>query len=221
MQPGYICVAGLDPKTGAHVRPVLNGRLSANLLVKQGGPFEIGALVDLDGVAHIGHPPEIEDQLFDVSKAKHLRRLDSKGFWKVLSAGTAPDLAAIFGPDLESQANGCAVVAGKGAASLGCLSIDHATIEVNPWQSIRLSFSSGQFQVELSVTDIRFVNPDFKTPNDKNIKKVATKLAKGTPVIVCVGLTRLWRKPGDNQQRHWLQVNNLHFSDDPLGLELA
>lgn len=44
MQPGYICVAGIDLETGSHVRPVLpSGRLSAALLRRNGGPFDIAA----------------------------------------------------------------------------------------------------------------------------------------------------------------------------------
>jgi len=220
MQPGYICVAGLDRKTGAHVRPVLNRRLPVNLLKSQGGPFEIGGLVDLGGVKHVGHRPEVEDYLFDASQTRLLKRLDSTEFWKLLSSSTAPDLTKIFGADLEPQGNGCAVVPGKGSASLGCLAIDRATLGVDPWQKIRLRFSSGKFQIELSVTDIRLVDSDFKTPNEKNIQKASSKLAKKVPAIICIGLARAWQKPGDDRQRHWLQVNNIHFSDDPLGLKL-
>jgi hypothetical protein len=34
---------------------------------------------------------------------------------------------------------------------------------------------------------------------------------------LAVGLTRPWRKNGDTAQRHWLQVNNIHLEEDPLG----
>lgn len=219
MQPGYICVAGLDVKTRAHVRPVLKGRLPSNLLTQGGGPFEIGALVDLGEVKHVASTPEVEDYLFDVSKAHRLKRLDSKEFWKILSSGTGKNLAGIFGKHLEAQAKGAAVEEAKGTASLGCLSVDDATLDVNPWQSIRMGFSSGDFDVDLSVTDVRLVKPDFKTPNQKKIEIAQQKLAKEVSAIICVGLTRPWTKPGDDRRRHWLQVNNIHFSDDPLGLD--
>jgi hypothetical protein len=220
MQPGYICVAGLDMKTGTHVRPVLKGRLPASLLRQKGGPFEIGALVDLGEVKHVASPPEVEDYLFDVSTTRRLKRLDSKEFWKVLSSGTGKNLAGIFGKHLEAQGNGAAVEEGKGSASLGCLSVDDATLYVNPWQSIRMEISSGDFDVDLSVTDVRLVNSDFKTPNEKKIEIAQQKLAKDVSAIICVGLTRAWAKPGDDRRRHWLQVNNVHFQDDPLGVDL-
>src|ERR1700684_1610869 len=114
MQPGYICVAGLDVKTGAHVRPVLKGRLPANLLRQEGGPFEIGALVDMGEVKHVASPPEVEDYLFDPSKIRRLKRLEPKEVWKVLSSGTCKNLAGIFGKHLEVQANGAAVEEGTG-----------------------------------------------------------------------------------------------------------
>jgi len=219
MQRGYICVAGLDVKTGAHVRPVLKGRLPSNLLRQQGGPFQIGALVDLGEVKHVASPPEVEDYLFDVSKARRIKRLDSKEFWKILSSGAERNLARIFGRHLEAQGNGAAIEEGKGSASLGCLSVEEATLEVNPWQKIRMEFSSGELNVDLSVTDVRLVKSDFETPNQKIIEIAQQKLAKQGPAIVCVGLTRAWTKPGDDRRRHWLQVNNIHFSDDPLGLD--
>jgi hypothetical protein len=70
-----------------------------------------------------------------------------------------------------------------------------------------------------SVTDVRLVKPDFKTPNQKKIEIAQQKLVKEVSAIICVGLTRPWTKPGDDRRRHWLQVNNIHFSDDPLGLD--
>jgi hypothetical protein len=47
------------------------------------------------------------------------------------------------------------------------------------------------------------------------IEKVAKRIASKTPVILSMGLTRGWRKPGDSVERHWLQVNNIHLADDP------
>jgi hypothetical protein len=34
--------------------------------------------------------------------------------------------------------------------------------------------------------------------------------------ILSVGLTRPWQKRGDDAERHWLQLNNIHLRDDPL-----
>jgi len=38
-------------------------------------------------------------------------------------------------------------------------------------------------------------------------------MQRGTPVILSIGLTRSWQKPGDTKEWHWLQVNNIHLKD--------
>jgi hypothetical protein len=73
MQPGYICVAGVDVSNGHHVRPVLRGRLTTDLLASKGGPFDMAALVDIGRVESCGHAPETEDYNFDPSTAYFLR----------------------------------------------------------------------------------------------------------------------------------------------------
>ena len=48
MQPGYICVAGIDVQDNEHIRPVLGReRLTVGLLARNGGAFDMGRLVDL------------------------------------------------------------------------------------------------------------------------------------------------------------------------------
>ena len=42
MQPGFICVAGIEPDTGKQIRPVLGRCLTRDLLHVNGGAFEIG-----------------------------------------------------------------------------------------------------------------------------------------------------------------------------------
>lgn len=73
MQPGYICVAGVDVSNGQNVRPVLRGRLATDLLVSKGGPFDMAALVELGTVKYCGHAPEIEDYYFDPRTAHYVR----------------------------------------------------------------------------------------------------------------------------------------------------
>jgi hypothetical protein len=58
---------------------------------------------------------------------------------------------------------------------------------------------------------------------DRNrLASVGYALETGVPVILSVGLTRPFRRDGNDSARHWLQVNNIHLGDDPLGdLELV
>ena len=86
MQPGYICVAGVDVNTMSHVRPVLpRGRLTTALLRHNGGPFAIGSVVDLGPTVYAGGAPEIEDYYFDPAKATWLFDDDPDDYWELLN----------------------------------------------------------------------------------------------------------------------------------------
>src|SRR5918999_4021239 len=73
MQPGYVCVAGVDIHTLEHVRPVLRyGRLTTNLLRRNGGPLDIGSVVDLGAPTCVGRAPEVEDHYFNAARSTWL-----------------------------------------------------------------------------------------------------------------------------------------------------
>lgn len=110
MKPGYICVAGVDLQTNAHVRPVLAGsRLTVNLLKRKGGPFDIVVVVDLGATQPRGKPPETEDHVFDPAQLAAVKELPAKRFWKVLKSVSHKTLKKIFGKNLQPQRRGCAV----------------------------------------------------------------------------------------------------------------
>src|SRR5579863_2299970 len=121
MQPGFICVAGLD-SADAHVRPVVVGaRLPALLLARHGGPFEMGALVDLGPTAPVGQPPETEDARFEPWRTQRLRYVAPEELWAAVRRCARPTFGAIFGPALRPRRRTCATAVGEGSASLGCL----------------------------------------------------------------------------------------------------
>jgi hypothetical protein len=69
MQQGYICVAGVDIETFKHIRPVLpSTRLGTNLLVRNGGPFDMAVVVDLGKLTPNPQRPEIEDHIFSSAR---------------------------------------------------------------------------------------------------------------------------------------------------------
>jgi hypothetical protein len=218
MKPGYVCVAGIEPDSGEHIRPVLNRRqLSRALLRKEGGVFEIGALVNLGPTKCVGQAPEMEDHQFSVENLRYERRLNGDKFWEYLIQASEGDLKSIFGDDIAQRDNSCTVDVGCGSASLGNLnSPEIADCGINRWGKIRLSLSGGKFHPELSVTDIRLYNSDQKTAREEIVEAVASQLSE-TGVVLAVGLSRAWKKEGDTAQRHWLQVNNIHLEEDPLG----
>ena len=221
MQPGYICVAGLDPHTLQHIRPVLRGRLPRSLLRTEGGPFDIGALVDIGAATGGGVAPEVEDHAFTHWQATYLSDYAPFSFWALLREVARPQLTAIFGPELQRMNNTCTLNAGTGQASLGCLiPTGKPGLIVNDHNSVRIRFSDGEFEVSAPVTDLRLYHVDQTTPRLEAVSDLSARLTRGVPVILSVGISREWQKPGDEAPRHWLQVNGIHLGDKPVWTHL-
>ena len=211
-------MAGVDVNTLNHVRPVLRyGRLTTDLLRRNGGPLDIGSVVDLGPTAYAGHAPELEDHYFDPERAIWLFDDDPDDYWKFLNQMAQESLVEIFGPDLEQWDESCTVDVGEGHASLGCLAP-----EEQPWLyvdhrgAVRMVLECMTPSADLAVTDLRMYERDHKTPRVDLVTDVQSRIEAGAEVILSVGLTRAWRKQGDTAERHWLQINNIHLQDDPL-----
>lgn len=217
MQAGYICVAGLDLQTNAHVRPVLaRSRLTVDLLKRKGGPFDIAVVVDLGNTQAQGKPPETEDHLFDRAQLTTMKELPAGRFWEVLKSVSCNTLKEIFGKKLQRQRSGCAVDEGTGSASLGSLlPATPPQLSINGWGKLRTKINDGTFNVDLSVTDLRFYKDDSHILQPKVVADVQRRIKKGVGVIISVGLARAFVAMGDTVRRHWLQVNNIHLEDDP------
>ena len=218
MQPGYICVAGIDLDTLAHIRPVMSGarRLSVVLLTRDGGPFDIGKIVELGSVRDRGSAPEVEDRLFDPARAASGGEMAPDMFWSLLESLAKPTLQDIFGEALEKQARTFAVPVDTGTASLGCLvPSKDLGIRVDAYDKVRLWMTMDQLPVNLPVTDLRLYEQDHKTPRRNRVNTLSRRIRSGVGVLLSVGLTRAWQRPGDTVRRHWLQVNNIHLADDP------
>jgi hypothetical protein len=218
MQPGYFCVAGLEANTPRHIRPVLrHGRLTIDLLSTGGGPFDIGARVDLGPTTHAPHAPELEDHRFDPSSTHRLSDDDPDAYWSTLDGVAQESLEEIFGSALELWDESGTVDVGEGQASLGCL-----RPEKQPWLyvdhrgTVRMVLDYLIPSVDLSVNDMRLYERDGRTPRRNLVDSVQRRLKAGVEIILSVGLTRPWQKWGDTEERHWLQVNNIHLEDNPL-----
>jgi hypothetical protein len=219
MQRGFICVAGIEPASLKHIRPVLAGRLTTGLLARNSGPFDLGRVIDLGRVSYSGVAPETEDYRFEPHRIRYLQSFSAAQFWELLQRVSATSLPAIFGPDLSQRgpAN-CVVEAGKGRASLGCLALSARPFlytrdrQDKPTQ-VRMKVSDGTFELDLGVTDIRLYDDDYVTPNSKLVEQVTRKLQTDTRTILSVGLTRPFAPSPDMAPVHWLQVNNIHFQE--------
>jgi putative nucleic acid modification protein with dual OB domain len=219
MERGYICVAGIDVETGAHVRPVVDHRMSEMLLWRRGGPFDIGALVDLGDARCIGTPPAVEDHSFSAKQARRLKDISPTVFWRMLERVARPGLTEIFGDELARHARTYALPTKTGTATLGCLLPAAVAFERNDAGKLRLRITDSAGTVSLSLTDLRFYQRDHETPRWELVEQASARLAKGVPAIVSVGLGRPYKMLGDSVYRHWLQANNLHLQDDPLWQE--
>lgn len=218
MQPGYFCAAGIDLETGRHIRPVLRrGRLTTDLLSTNGGPFDLGSVLNLGPTIDAGRTPELEDQRFDPEGARRLYDEGADDYWEALERVAQESLGEIFGPALELWDESGTVDVGEGKASLGCLKP-----EKQPWMyvdhrgTVRLVLDYLMPSVDLSVTDLRLYERDGRTPRRDLVQSVQKRLETGVETILSVGLTRPWQKRGDTEERHWLQLNNIHLKDNPL-----
>ena len=218
MQPGYFCVAGVDVSTPRHIRPVLrHGRLTIDLLSTNGGPFDLGSVVDLGSATNAGRAPELEDHRFDPSNTRWLFDDGPDDYWDALEGMAQESLAEIFGPALELWDESGTVDVGEGRASLGCLKPkEQPWLYVDHRGTVRLVLDYLIPSVDLSVNDLRLYEADHRTPRRDLVSSVQRRLKAGVEAILSVGLTRPWQKRGDTAERHWLQVNNIHLEDDPL-----
>lgn len=218
MQPGYICVAGIEIETARHIRPVLAGRrLTTDLLRRNGGPFRFGAVVDLGGTRPFGKVPNVEDCLFDPRAAAEAYAPEPANVWEFLCDVSRLTLAAIFGNALARRGHSCAVDIGGGTASLGSLTpATPPRLELDGRGRIRLHLRDGAFTADLPVTDLRLYEPDQQTVRAALVARLGEWIATGERTVLGVGLTRPFQRDGDAEPRHWLQVNSITLEGAPV-----
>jgi hypothetical protein len=220
MDAPRICVAGIEASTGRHVRPTVgrSRQLTRRMLAEQGGPFSVGALVELGEVTPDPDPPETEDHLFWPEQAKALGRLSPNRYLELLRANSSVKLQSIFGSELRRQAWSYAVDEGHGSTSLGVLRLRRKPdIQVDHYAKLRLRLSALSRPAYLPVTDVRLVEPDHKTIRMDLVEDVRQRMTRGVETFLMLGLSRAFQKEGDDRARHWLQVNGICLADRPVG----
>ncbi len=225
MQRGTVCAAGLDIETGQHVRPVPPmGALQSRMTSPRGGPFDMATVVDLGLTRPIPSPPEVEDHEITWWHARAVQHVDPGLFWETLSFVARPSLRELFGPALRTvgRSGGRRAVtdAGAGQASLGVLvpgRRPRLLLDTKPdgRQVVRIEIADDRLAFSLSVTDLRLYADDGGRPAVGRVQEIASRLARGVPALLSVGLTRPFSARQDEPPVHWLQVNNIHLSDDP------
>jgi hypothetical protein len=218
MQEGHICVAGVDLESRRHIRPVIRRtRLTADLLERNGGPFDIGNIVDLGETAPCGTPPQVEDHAFDPTQARKIAEARSDWMWDGLSRMAETSLRALFGDSLRRDGQTCSMEVGEGIASLGFLRPQAVQpLDISKHDRPRLPISDGQFTVSLGVTDLRLYQEDRESLHVDEMWRITGFINQSAEIILSLGLTRPFKRDGDTAPRHWLQVNNIHVRDDPV-----
>jgi hypothetical protein len=220
MEAPRICVAGVDPDTGRHLRPTTGPLqpLTRELLAEQGGPFALGALVELGDVTPEGDPPETEDHGFWPGRARVLGRVSPARYVELLRGHAQPSLQAIFGEDLVRHEWTYAIDQHHGVASLGVLRVRRKPdIAIDKFGKLRLRLNDARRPAFLPVTDLRFVESDHRTIKTDVLADVRARMRRGVDVLLMVGLARAFQREGDEYARHWLQVNGVCMTDRPLG----
>lgn len=221
MQHPRICVAGIEVDSKQHLRPVTASALplSRALLAEAGGPFQIGAGIELGETQPRPDPPETEDHLCDPGQVEALGRLSGEEYLDLLDRISHPTLLAAFGPDLKRRSKTFAVQAGHGSCSLACIHARRrADLNLDRYGAIRLRFNDPYTSAAIKVADLRFYEEDQVTPREDLIVSVSQRLQRGVGLWVMFGLARAWKAKGDDVERHWLQVNGLCLEDSPLEL---
>jgi hypothetical protein len=199
MEAPRVCVAGIDLSTLEHIRPRTrpSDPINRELLREEGGPFGMGALVDVGAVTPDPSPPETEDYLFNTGQARFEGDLSSEDFLELLTKMRAADLGSAFGPELERVGRTYAVEPGDGGSSLAVLRAENRPVlEINRYGELRLWYNDAEPAAYLSVKDVRFFEDDHKTIKTRAVDDVTRRLRRGVDAFLMLGLTRAWPKPG-------------------------
>ena len=216
MRGGHICVAGVDLGTQEHVRPI-HGHLSRELLSANGGPFDLGAAVELGEIAPEPHPPHIEDCRFDPGTAERQGELDPDDYLELIELMAFESLGQAFGPELQRvTATKFATPEGQGIRSLACLQVEGPLSMSYSDDSLELNFRVDGEPSAAAVTDLRYFEEDGRTTRQELIAAFNRRLRAGTPAWLMFGLARALRGTRVEGSWHWLQVNGICLEDAPL-----
>lgn len=212
-----ICVAGVDLNTKRHIRPITGKAhaMTRDMLVENGGPFEIGGIVDFGSITPNPSPPEVEDHWFWPDQAQPVGRLSPDDYLGLMDEIASDDLEAVLGPALQRHGWKYAVDSGTGTASLGVLRASAVQIELNDYGKLQVRLDDVEPRAYISITDLRYY--DEGTVREDAVENTNRRLQRGANALLMLGLARAWTKPGDDTERHWLQVNEPGWVPRRLG----
>lgn len=216
MQPGYICAAGIELKTGLHVRPVVAGGLTTSLLTSSGGTIQLGVTLDLGPTKFVGKTPEIEDREFDPSLIQVVEPVNRTKMIEHCARVAKTKLAEIFTTEISKNGSTYALTAHAGLYSLGCYWAISPKLEIlsdfaGQTQRLKLAWRDEDQELSVGVADIRFYEADHRSLQRDRVAEAQAWLANSAYVLLSLGLSRPYRRSEKDQALHWLQVNNIHW----------
>jgi hypothetical protein len=216
-----ICVAGVHVETFDHIRPTTPATdlITRRLLRENGGPFGVGALVDLGRVKAEPNAPETEDHGFVTANARRIEDITDDEYLAVLREVSAATLGDAFGPDLECvNHRKYAIEAGHGTRSLAVVQLRGSPqLHSNAWGKLLVELNDPDAPCSLSMTDVRFYENDQKTIKDDVMNDVNSRLSAGVDAFLMLGLARAFVAQGYDRRLHFLQANGLCLVDRAVG----
>lgn len=217
-----ISVAGLDlANPTRHVRPMLND-LDSILETYSGNEsvFSLGAIVNLTGISSTKAAHQGEDHVVTYLKAKKVAQLHPIDVWRTLGDMASPTLTSIFGESVQMQSQRFVIEKFRARRGLGCLRILHTATLYKGYRQARLRWVSDGRVIDCPVTDARLYDLSGAA-RERLIDALNDRIQQGESLIVTVGLSRGFRRPGGRREYHWIQINNIFLELDPLGDDWA
>lgn len=209
MRGDRVCVGLLDSSSGARMRPHLSSRQpwTRDHLGSNGGPLDVGAVVELEKPQRTGTPPQIEDHY--IRAIQRVGRLRDHVFWEALMEHASAHISVALGAGVMPHGRGSAACPpGQGERSLASISPVSCEL-VQRGDRLRVELDQPLFGLmDVAVTDVRLYDIDGLPCRDA-VRSAAVRLASGLRPILSIGLARPFGTP----PLHWLQVNNIHFPD--------
>jgi len=221
MKSPRICVAGVDTETFDHIRPTTpaSDPITRGLLRENGGPFGVGALVDLGLVRAEPDPPETEDHRFVTANARRIKDVSDEEYVAVLQEISVTTLDEAFGSALECvKDRKYAVPQGSGTRSLAVVRLrGRPYLRADRWGKLLLELGNPDTPCTLSITDGRFYEDDQKTIVGGVVDDVNARLTQGVGAFLMLGLARAFVASGYDRSLHFLQANGLCLLDRAVG----
>jgi hypothetical protein len=193
--------------------------LDALLETRGKGPiFTLGAVVNLTGTSNSKAAHHGDEHVVTYVTASKVAQLHPLDVWRTLGDIAKPTLSSIFGESVKFESQRYVIEKYRVRHGLGCLRIMHKATLYKGYRQARLRWLCDGRIVDCPVTDTRLYDR-AGVACERQIARLDRRIKEGEALIVTVGLSRGFRRPGGRREYHWIQINNLYLETDPLGDE--